>query len=249
VQAPGDDPPAWHGWPADAPAPAIAPFDADQARQFQQAWANHLALPVEYTNSIGMRFRLVPPGEFLMGGTPEEIEAALAAVGNDEYWKSRIRSESPRHKAILTRPLYLGVHEVTQAQYELLCGKNPSHFAAAGADKAAVAGLDTATHPVELVSWNDAAEFCVKLSEKEQLKPFYFRGGETVTMLEGTAARTHRGAARRARGELPVRDLCLLAALHAGRARIEARCRGRRARFARCRSGPATGRSGAPRRR
>ena len=32
-----ENPPGWHGWPADAPPPAIAPFDAAQAKQHQQA--------------------------------------------------------------------------------------------------------------------------------------------------------------------------------------------------------------------
>ena len=27
-------------------------------------WARHLGVPVEYTNSIGMKFVLIPPGEF-----------------------------------------------------------------------------------------------------------------------------------------------------------------------------------------
>jgi len=47
----------WHGWPADAPQPAIAPFDAAQARQHQEAWAAYLKVPVEHTNSVGMEFR------------------------------------------------------------------------------------------------------------------------------------------------------------------------------------------------
>jgi len=42
---------------------------------------------------------------------------------------------------------------------------------------------------VETVSWNDAAEFCAKLSQKEDLKPFYFRQAETVIPLEGTGYR------------------------------------------------------------
>jgi hypothetical protein len=53
----------------------------------------------------------------------------------------------------------------------------------------AVAGLETSHHPVEIVSWNDAADFCAKLSKEEKLKPFYFRAGETVTPLDGTGYR------------------------------------------------------------
>ena len=49
------------------PAPAIAPFDAEQAKRHQEAWAKHLGLPVELTNSIGMKLVLIPPGEFMMG--------------------------------------------------------------------------------------------------------------------------------------------------------------------------------------
>ncbi|MGE0609520.1 MAG: formylglycine-generating enzyme family protein, partial [Pirellulales bacterium] len=185
----GESAKGWHGWPADAPPPAIAPFDAAQARQHQEAWAAHLGVPVEFENSIGMKFVLIPPGEFTMGSTATEIEAALVAAGGDANWKEHISSEGPRHKVILTQPLYLGVHEVTQPQYEKVMGQNPSHFAPMGAGKDAVVGLDTSSSAVETVSWNDAAEFCAKLSEQEKLKPFYFRSGETVTMLEGTGYR------------------------------------------------------------
>ncbi|MDX1948329.1 MAG: SUMF1/EgtB/PvdO family nonheme iron enzyme [Pirellulaceae bacterium] len=171
-----------------APPLAKAPFDAAKARAHQEAWAKHLGVPVEYTNSIGMKFRLIPPGEFMMGSTPKEIEAALKGV-DQKLFQECINSESPQHKVILTQPFYLGVNEVTQAEYEKVMGTNPSHFSPRGMGKEAVAGLETTEHPVEQVSWNDAAEFCAKLSQQEKLKPFYFRAGETITPLDGTGYR------------------------------------------------------------
>lgn len=179
----------WHGWPADAPSPAIAPFDAAQARKHQEAWAKYLQIDVEYTNSIGMKFMLIPPGEFLMGSTLEEIEAALKVARKDKAWRERINSEAPQHKVVLTKPVYVSVTEVTQAQYEQVMGTNPSHFSATGDGKDKVANLETSNHPVEMVSWNDAAEFCAKLSQQEELKPFYFRSDERITSLNGTGYR------------------------------------------------------------
>ena len=179
----------WHGWPAEAPPPATAPFNAEQAQQHQEAWAKYLDVPVEYTNSIGMKFRLIPPGEFTMGSTKEEIEEALKFELGDGRWQECMKSEAPQHKVILTQPIYLGVNEVTQAEYEKVMGVNPSYFAPSGEGKDAVAGLDTGRHPVERVSWNDAAEFCAKLSQQEKLKPFYLRAGETITPLDGTGYR------------------------------------------------------------
>ena len=182
--------PSWHGWPAEAPPPAIAPFNAEQAKQHQEAWAKYLGVPVEYTNSLGMKFRLIPPGEFSMGSTPAEIEAALKFTDpTDKSWAEYIKSEAPQHPVILTQPIYLGIHEVTQAEYEQVMGTNPSHFAPMGIGKDLVAGMDTTSFPVEMVSWNDVAEFCSKLSQKEKLKPFYFRASETITPLDGTGYR------------------------------------------------------------
>ncbi|MEZ5940777.1 MAG: SUMF1/EgtB/PvdO family nonheme iron enzyme [Planctomycetaceae bacterium] len=178
--------PGWQGWPIDAPPPAIAPFTVEEAKMYQVAWATYLGVPVEYTNSIGMKFRLIPPGEFMMGSTPEEIEAALKEAPD---WRRNIQSEGPQHKVVLTQPVYVGVTEVTQTQYEQVLRTNPSHFSATGEGKEAVADLETGNHPVEMVSWNDAAEFCAKLSQQEELKPFYFRSGETITPLDGTGYR------------------------------------------------------------
>jgi formylglycine-generating enzyme required for sulfatase activity len=55
------------------------------------------------------------------------------------------------HQVTLTQPFYMGVHEVTQAQYEQVMGTNPSRFA-------------YGNNPVEQVSWNDAVSFCRRLS-------------------------------------------------------------------------------------
>jgi eukaryotic-like serine/threonine-protein kinase len=176
-------------WPADAPRPAIAPFDEDQAKKHQQEWADYLKLPLERTNSIGMKLVLIPPGEFMMGGTPEEIEQTLDLVGEDDYWRLRIRSEAPRHRVVLTRPFYLAVHEVTEKEYEAVMGTVLVDFdtiATAARKRAQEAGGDTANHPVANASWNDAAQFCAKLSRKEKLQPFYFRADERVLGLHGT---------------------------------------------------------------
>ncbi len=62
----------------------------------------------EVTNSIGMRFRLIPAGKFRMGSEDE------------------LRDERPVHDVEISRPFLLGVTEVTQAQYEAVMGTNPS---------------------------------------------------------------------------------------------------------------------------
>lgn len=160
----------WHDWPADAPKPAIAPFDADQAKKHQEEWAAYLKVPVEYINSIGMKLRLIPPGEFLMGSTPDEIEVTLDQIRKeDSAWRDRAKSEGPQHVVQLTQPIYLGTTEVTQSQYESVVGKNPSHFSKTGAGRKVVAGLDTRSHPVETVSWYEVLEFCSKLGQLEGL--------------------------------------------------------------------------------
>jgi formylglycine-generating enzyme required for sulfatase activity len=173
-------------WPKDAPPPAIAPFDAKAAKQHQEAWAKYLGVPVEYTNSIGMKFRLIPPGEFTMGSTKEEIEVGLPYYSWNASMQEAMKSEGPQHKVVLTRSIYLGVHEVTQAQYEKVIGRNPSVFSAGGQKKDAVAGLDTSVSPVDSVSWSDAANFCIELSRLEKFKPCYQRDVEHLTRIAGS---------------------------------------------------------------
>ncbi len=135
------------------PAPAVAPFDADQARPYQELWAKHLNLPVEQTNAVGMKLALIPPGEFDMGSDEDELG----------FGRVHFVNESPAHRVKIGKPFYLGLHEVTQAQYQKVQGGNPSYFSASGEGRNALSG-DTSAYPVESVSHAQAEEFCRKLS-------------------------------------------------------------------------------------
>jgi formylglycine-generating enzyme required for sulfatase activity len=148
------------------PPLAIAPFDERRAKQHQERWAEYLGEPVEMSNSIGMQFVLIPPGEFMMGSAPEEIAWATEEVTrtNDTRPLKLVASEAPRHGVRISKPFYLGACEVTQAEYQRVMGNNPSDFSANGREAAKMAGQDMSRHPVDRVTWDDAARFCQKLS-------------------------------------------------------------------------------------
>jgi len=91
---------------------------------------------VTYVNSIGMCLARLPAGRFLMGSRTGD------------------RDEEPVHWVTIRRPFYMGMREVTQRQYELLTGNNPSY-------------LQAPSHPVERISWYEAVEFCRLLTKRE----------------------------------------------------------------------------------
>ncbi|MBS0203645.1 MAG: formylglycine-generating enzyme family protein [Planctomycetes bacterium] len=179
----------WKGWPKGGPSPAVAPFDASVALQLQAQWAKSLKVNVDHTNSLGMKFRLIPPGEFLMGSPPDEIDAAVKGAGDWANFVTTFKSEAPQHKVVITRPFYVGVYEVTQSQYEKVMGTNPSGFSRTGKKKDDVVNLDTSSHPVESVCWTDAIAFCVRLSELEKRSPAYRIEGDKVIPVEGNGYR------------------------------------------------------------
>jgi formylglycine-generating enzyme required for sulfatase activity len=172
-----------------APTFAVAPFDEAKAREYQAAWAQHLGLPSEFTNSIGMKFRLVPPGEFTMGMPLDEAESIAQMNAKDPAYRVMAVSATPTHQVRLTQPFYLGTHEVTQAQYKQVMGINPSHFAATGGGKELVKDKDTRQFPVEMVSFNDAAAFCIQLSQLESQQPVYSLSGDQLTIQSGSGYR------------------------------------------------------------
>ena len=135
------------------PPLAVAPFNEKTAKQHQARWAKYLHVPVVQTNSIGMKLVLIPPGEFQMGSPKELIEEELRLHGVDNWYRDHLPGEGPQHRVRITKPYWLGATVVTQEEYQRVMGSNPSKFQ--GDPK----------RPVEQVSWDDAVEFCRRLSE------------------------------------------------------------------------------------
>ena len=86
----------------------------------------------------GMEFVSVPAGCFQMGSPASEV-----GRGDDE---------GPVHE-VCVEGFAMGKFEVTQAQWEAVMGRNPSHFKGS-------------RHPVDNVSWNDIQTFLIRLHEK-----------------------------------------------------------------------------------
>jgi formylglycine-generating enzyme required for sulfatase activity len=102
---------------------------------------------------------IVAAGVGVLGGTHWRESGRLLSEARTEYQRAMARfrkadgSERSAHEVTLTKPYYMGRFEVTQEQSQQVTGTNPSHFN----------GPDL---PVEMVSWDDAQEFCNKASEK-----------------------------------------------------------------------------------
>jgi formylglycine-generating enzyme required for sulfatase activity len=137
----------------------------------------------EIRNSLEMRLVLIPPGKFMMG-SPDGTSGGKAEDGRkqDEYL----------HPVEITRPLYLGAHEVTRGQFSRFVDEDHYQTDAEKPGSAGGGGYDAKRkylvpferqytwrypgfeqsdeHPVVNVSWNDAQAFCRWLSQKEKKK-------------------------------------------------------------------------------
>jgi sulfatase modifying factor 1 len=87
----------------------------------------------------GVQLVLIPPGKYIRGAIP------MDSVGQFE--------ERPQHEVTITRPFYLGRHEVTNFEYRR--HKRGHH---SGDFKGLT--LNGPEQPVVLVSWTEASEFC-----------------------------------------------------------------------------------------
>ncbi|MGD0042484.1 MAG: SUMF1/EgtB/PvdO family nonheme iron enzyme [Isosphaeraceae bacterium] len=186
-------------------------LDPEGVRKADERFSGNLQTPQQITNLVATPIlaRHVKPREAVMprpadvpdrtvtgldtittrtaGITLKRIPAGTFQMGSPDSDKDAYNNEKPQHLVRITRAFYLGVTEVTQAQYEAVMGNNPSYFSATCDGKGKVAGQSTGQHPVEWVSWLDAVTFCNKLSELEGRRPFYEIAGETVRVPDWKA--------------------------------------------------------------
>ena len=124
--------------PADSVQEIIPPTIKATPEAAQETPAITGELPdIHFIPDLGLKLIWIKPGSFVMGN----------AQGGEI-------DEKPVTQVSLTRGFWLGQTEVTQAQWRAIMGNNPAHFQ----------GDDL---PVETVSWNEAMEFCQKLSDRE----------------------------------------------------------------------------------
>jgi formylglycine-generating enzyme required for sulfatase activity/HEAT repeat protein len=122
--------------------------------------------PQPIINSVGMRLIRIPPRRFMMGSDD----------GSDP-------GANPAHLVEFTRPILVGQFEVTQGDWSRVMGsKSGAWFSA---ERLVVPQSVADMMPVDSVSWFDAVRFCNRLSEREQLPPYYKLADE-VTILDQT---------------------------------------------------------------
>jgi formylglycine-generating enzyme required for sulfatase activity len=119
-----------------------APFSAVAAKTAQTQLAKSLGKLIESKIDLGkgvkLEMVLIPAGKFMMGSPVSETGR---------------RDIETQHEVTLTKPFYMGKYEVTQEQWQVIMGSNPS-------EKKGV------KWPVGNVSWNDCQDFIRKLNAK-----------------------------------------------------------------------------------
>lgn len=96
-------------------------------------------IDISLGNGVSIKLIELRPGTFAMGSPAGERQR---------------KTNETRHDVTLTKPFFLGQTEITQGQWQAVMGTHPAKNS--GSDQL----------PVDNVSWNDAQQFCVTLTEQ-----------------------------------------------------------------------------------
>ena len=181
---------------AKTPAESSAAKTLDAATVKTQMTPAKLALDDPVVNSVGMLLVSIPAGEFQIGSPDSDSGESLFRP-------------KPQHLVKITRPFYLGACEVTQQQFEKVMDIRPwqgrsgtqyrsdnreldSLFASLG-NPLKLVRKEGPDHPAVNVSWDDAVEFCRKLSKQEGLE---YRAGHRKAQHRGRRTSSDRWRCR-----------------------------------------------------
>lgn len=162
-------------------------FYSYSAQDHQQSLVKKAKLPLEVESvKSGMRFRLVPAGDFTMGSPNHEQDMVVASGVERKY----VEAEK-QHKVEITRPFYCAKFEVTQGQWKKVMGrtledqvrlmlqddtivdieKNQTsrdfYKKEKDSDPAGLVITEGDDYPVYFVSWDDCDEFVKRLCKLE----------------------------------------------------------------------------------
>ena len=109
-------------------------------------------------DSTPLDMLMIPSGSFMMGQTNAEREEIIR-LNEEKQYQEFFTDELPRH--LVTVPsFFLGKYPITQVQWRVVASY-PAIEQELNADPSNFKGDN---HPVEQVSWDDATEFCRRLS-------------------------------------------------------------------------------------
>lgn len=124
--------------------------------------ARAASIPKVIESPIGQQLLLMPTGRFVMGSPRREPGR---------------RANEAQREVEFRRAFYVGVREVTNAEFRRFRSSHRSGFVGAHT-------LDLDNQPVVNLTWEDAAAFCNWLSEQEGLPPAYKRQGDSLVPVD-----------------------------------------------------------------
>ena len=120
-------------------------------------------LTLNLGKGVSLKLVLIPAGKFMMGNHETPAETVQRVGGLEK----NLVDEYPAHEVTISKPFYMGIYEVTQAQWKAVMGTEPwKAERALGYMRLQPRPEGFDDYPVAFVDSYDAIEFCRKLSKK-----------------------------------------------------------------------------------